>query len=95
MTNAINYGYDDDARHEIKITGREQNDALVVTLTDDGRAFNPFADAPQPDLSADVAARKVGGLGVHLVRELIDEVAYQRRDAMNIVTLVQHRAAAK
>ena len=63
-------------------------DRLTVTLTDDGRPFNPL-DTAAPDTAGSVEERPVGGLGIHLVRQLMDEVRYQRRADRNVVTLVK------
>lgn len=89
ITNVISYGYDDSATHEIHITLTEGKDSLVTVVEDDGRAFDPFHDAPEPDLSLDLPDRPIGGLGVHLVKALIDQVSYERRDDRNCVTLLQ------
>lgn len=93
VTNTINYGYTDSDKHQIEITARVVDQQLVVTVEDDAIAFNPFTDAPAPDLDADVEARAVGGLGVHLVRELIDAVNYERRGERNFITLTQNYSA--
>lgn len=61
--------------------------ALVVELSDDGPAFDPFRDARQPALDAALDDRPIGGLGVHLVRTMVDRVTYVRRDGRNVVTL--------
>ena len=61
---------------------------LVVTLTDDGPPFDPFRQAA-PDTTLPVDDRPIGGLGIHLARELMDEVSYERRDGTNIVVLVK------
>jgi anti-sigma regulatory factor (Ser/Thr protein kinase) len=64
---------------------------LVATITDDGPAFDPFGqDAPDTTLSVD--DRQIGGLGLHLVRKLMDEVSYERRDGHNVVVLVKQLA---
>lgn len=61
---------------------------LTVTLTDDGPPFDPFRQAA-PETMLSVDERPIGGLGIHLVRELMDEVSYQRRDGYNVVVLVK------
>ncbi len=62
---------------------------VTVTITDDGPPFDPFRQA-SPDTTLSVDERPIGGLGIHLVRELMDEVSYQRRDGQNVVVLVKH-----
>jgi anti-sigma regulatory factor (Ser/Thr protein kinase) len=61
---------------------------LTVTLTNDGPPFDPFSQAT-PDTTLSVDDRPIGGLGIHLVRELMDDVGYERRDGHNVVTLVK------
>ena len=61
---------------------------LGVTISDDGRPFNPFEGAP-PDTELSVDDRPIGGLGVHLVQNVMDEVAYERHGTKNVVTLVK------
>ena len=59
-----------------------------MTITDDGMPFNPLsAEAPDTDLSLE--DREIGGLGIHLVRNLIDDVTYNRRIDKNVMTLVK------
>ena len=64
---------------------------LAFTLTDDGPPFDPFSHAA-PDTALSVEDRPIGGLGIHLVRGLMDEVSYERRDGQNVVTLVKNLA---
>jgi anti-sigma regulatory factor (Ser/Thr protein kinase) len=65
---------------DIVVTGR----GIALTFVDDGPAFDPLSAAP-PDLDADLAERGVGGLGLHLIRELADQCHYERRDGCNIL----------
>ncbi|HVF39049.1 MAG TPA: ATP-binding protein [Gemmatimonadaceae bacterium] len=61
-------------------------DRLTVTLIDDGPPFDPFSQTG-PDTTLSIEDRQLGGLGIHLVRKLMDEVSYERRDGRNVVTL--------
>ena len=89
--NIVNYGHDDDKAHEIKIVIASEDEAITIEVEDDGHAFNPLSDAPAPDLDAEVEDRTVGGLGIHLVRTMMDEVHYQRQQNKNCLTLVKRR----
>lgn len=89
ITNVVSYGYGDTEEHEIHITLSEKDGLLVVTMEDDGVAFDPFSEAPAPDLDADLQDREVGGLGVHFAKSLVSEYTYERRDGRNLITLVQ------
>ena len=89
ITNVISYGYRDGEEHEIRVTLTEEEGSLSVVLEDDGVAFDPFSEAPEPDIDAGVEERRIGGLGVYFVKSLMDEVAYERRDGCNRLTLIQ------
>ena len=89
--NIVNYGHDDDKAHEIRIVISSEDEAITIEIEDDGHAFNPLSDAPEPDLDAEVEDRTVGGLGIHLVRTMMDEVHYQRQQNKNCLTLVKRR----
>jgi anti-sigma regulatory factor (Ser/Thr protein kinase) len=86
LTNTITYGYSDARRHEIAIALAHAGDEITVELSDDARPFDPLQASP-PDLDSAIEDRRVGGLGVHLVKSLMDEVAYAHRDGRNHVTL--------
>ncbi|HVN84035.1 MAG TPA: ATP-binding protein [Candidatus Binatia bacterium] len=86
LTNTISYGYDGDAEHEIIVRLCLQADELLIEVEDDGRPFDPLTvDAPAVDQSLE--DRRVGGLGVFLVRKVMDELAYRREHGRNILTM--------
>ncbi|MFC2094196.1 SpoIIE family protein phosphatase [Bacteroidota bacterium] len=88
INNIVTYGYSGDTEHDIEINIEKNKSRLTITLIDDGVPFNPFrAEAPDTELSID--QRKIGGLGIHLVRNVMDKVSYHRRIDKNIVTLVK------
>ena len=89
--NIINYGHDE-GLHEIEFTVTSQAEAVTIEISDDGRPFDPLSDAPVPDVSASIEDRRIGGLGVHLVRTMMDDLRYQRVGGRNHITLVSHRA---
>jgi len=68
---------------------------VALEISDAGPAFDPFADAPAPSLDADLDDRAIGGLGVHLVRTLVDEVGYARVGERNVVRLAMRRGDAE
>jgi anti-sigma regulatory factor (Ser/Thr protein kinase) len=82
VTNTIAYGYDDQGPHEIRVRLTLANGRLSAEVEDDGRPFNPLT-APQPDLTSAVEDRPVGGLGIHLVRSLMDHVDYRHESGKN------------
>ena len=91
IVNTVNYGYDDDARHEIEVTLTSDEDVFTVEIIDDGHAFNPLDDAPEPDVDAGIEDRPIGGLGIHLMRVMMDDVHYRREKNKNHLTLIKRR----
>jgi serine/threonine-protein kinase RsbW len=61
-------------------------DAVEMIVTDDGPAFDPL-QLPEPDVTAPLENRRPGGLGVHLVRKLMDRVEYVRTEGRNRLTM--------
>ena len=86
FTNIISYGFGDDDEHTIKITVTPQPEMLCLCIEDDGIPFNPV-DFETPDVACSVENCKIGGLGIHIIRKLMDEICYQRCDDKNILTL--------
>ena len=93
LTNTISYGYDDDEPHRIEITMRRQGPALIIVIMDDSAPFDLSA-TPEADIDASLDEREVGGLGLFFVHQMMDNVAYERVDGRNVVTLTKSTAAA-
>jgi serine/threonine-protein kinase RsbW len=91
ITNIISYAYDDAAEHEIIVRISLARGALTAELVDDGRAFDPLQTEP-PDLGAPLVERSVGGLGVHLMRRLMDDIRYRREGTRNHLVLAKRIA---
>lgn len=89
INNVISYAFDDQTEHTIDVRIELTPRRLVISITDDGRPFNPFQMDP-PDTALSIDERGIGGLGVHLVRKMMDEVSYNRRTGRNVVTLVKY-----
>jgi anti-sigma regulatory factor (Ser/Thr protein kinase) len=85
-TNILKYGYDDTADHEIRLRMEIQPGSLGLILEDDGHPFNPLT-AEEPDVNLPAEERVPGGLGIHLIRKLIDEIQYERLDGRNRLTV--------
>jgi serine phosphatase RsbU (regulator of sigma subunit)/anti-sigma regulatory factor (Ser/Thr protein kinase) len=82
LTNIISHGYTDDREHEIKVRLRAQPGEVRAEVEDDGQPFNPL-EAPEPDTTQSLEERAIGGLGIHLVRNLMDSLEYQRQEGKN------------
>ncbi len=89
--NILNYGHEDGQSHEIEIELTSSADMLAIEITDDGRPFDPLTDAPPPDLDSALEDRTPGGLGIHFVRNMMDEVRYRRVQDRNHLTLIKRR----
>ena len=86
LTNTIAYAWPAGGDHEMTLTLRVDEGVVVAEVSDDGIAFDPLK-VPPPDLAADLESRPIGGLGVHFVKTLMDEVAYRREGDRNVLTL--------
>ncbi|MBD0415471.1 ATP-binding protein [Oryzicola mucosus] len=93
VTNIVTYGKAEGTDIGVVITATTAS--LSVELDDAGVAFDPFHQAPEPRLNESVEDRAIGGLGVFLVREMVDEVAYHRSAERNHIRLVMLRPTAK
>ena len=90
VLNIIDYGFDGGS-HQIDVTLTSESASLTIEIIDGGKPFNPFNDAPEPDVSAPIESRPVGGLGIYLARTMMDQTDYQREDDKNHLTLVALR----
>ncbi|MCX6550657.1 MAG: ATP-binding protein [Acidobacteria bacterium] len=86
LANVIRHGYDDTDEHTIGLHVSVEADVLSVRIEDDGRPFNPLL-APDPPLDLPIEERPVGGLGIHIVRTMMDELHYERVNGLNVLTL--------
>ena len=86
VTNVVLYGFDDPTGREVLINIATAGTELTASVADDGKEFNPLT-VKTPDLNAGLAERDLGGLGIHLVRSLMDHVNYQREGAKNVLTV--------
>lgn len=89
VVNIINHGFKHQPGHAIHIALSAGDGAVTVVTKDDAPAYDPLA-RPEVDTSQPIEERPVGGLGVHLIKKLMQEARYERRDETNILTLVRH-----
>ncbi|VBB47283.1 putative anti-sigma regulatory factor, serine/threonine protein kinase [uncultured Desulfatiglans sp.] len=86
LTNIISYAYQG-ASGDITVTcGTDEEGRFVVETADAGEPFDPLL-ADIPDVSASLEQREIGGLGLFLVKKMVDETRYERRNARNILRL--------
>ncbi len=87
LNNVVQYAFPNDpTEHHIHVEGDVQDGYVILTITDDGIPFNPLSAAP-PDLSLLLHEREIGGLWIHLVRSMFDEVTYHRNVGCNVLTV--------
>jgi anti-sigma regulatory factor (Ser/Thr protein kinase) len=91
LTNAISYGYDRDGgtgEHLIHIRGTMADGLITLEVEDDGRPFNPLEVANrEPDLTASIEDRPIGGLGLFMVNKLMDQLEYHRKGEKNLLVM--------
>ena len=86
LRNVISHAYPDRDEHQIEIAFDRNDSHLIATISDDGIPFNPL-NAPPPDLDAALEERGLGGLGIHLARNVVDDFTYAWDAGRNVVTI--------
>lgn len=87
FVNIVSYAYDDtNTNNTVTISINDSDDKTIITFIDSGKHFNPLIK-DDPDLSLDVDERPVGGLGIYLVKKMMDNVEYEYKDNKNILTI--------
>jgi anti-sigma regulatory factor (Ser/Thr protein kinase) len=86
VSNVIFYAFEDELKHEIKISISLKDNLLTIEITDDGKPFDPTS-LKQPDISLDAEDRPIGGLGIFLISKIMNEVHYTRKNENDILTL--------
>ena len=90
-TNAMTYGRRE-GMSEFQVSITPGVEEILVELHDDGAAFDPTKDAPIPDPDAAMEDRPIGGLGLFLIREMVDDLVYRREEGWNHLTITIRRA---
>ncbi len=86
FTNIVFYGFKDKLEHITRFQLHLSDNELTVIIEDEGVAFNPLAKK-DPEIPDDLKDVKIGGLGIHIVRKLMDDLHYERKNGKNILTL--------
>lgn len=86
VTNVVFHGRHTREPAWVEVRVERIDDVLCIRVTDNMAPFDPFS-MPPPDLSLDIEARPIGGLGIHFVRTLMDTWHYERAGNFNVVTL--------
>ena len=88
IVNVINYAYPKEEHEFIYLSASMHEGSIVLVLTDTGKAFDPTA-APEADITLSADERQIGGLGIFLIRQIMNEVKYERIDGKNILTMIK------
>jgi serine/threonine-protein kinase RsbW len=86
FTNIVSYGYSDEKTHRIKFELTTESGVVIIRIEDSGIPFDPVKP-PTSQAQPPVEDCEIGGLGLHLVKKMMDDVVYERCDGRNITTL--------
>ena len=90
VSNVIRHGYSDTNEHVVDVRLSVHDGVVTSVIEDDGHPYDP-RESPEPDLSMPVEQRGPGGLGIFLVRQMMDSIDYARRDGKNVLTVTASR----
>lgn len=85
VENVVNYAYKEGLGY-IEIETKKEDNVLSIILKDSGKPFNPLAKS-DPDITLSVEERPIGGLGIFLCKQMMDDVQYSFKDGCNILTM--------
>jgi anti-sigma regulatory factor (Ser/Thr protein kinase) len=88
LANIISYAYPDEDEGPVYVDVRVDPSTVTLVFRDRGAPYDPLA-RPDPDIDAPIADRPIGGLGVFLTTALASDVAYERRDGANVLTVTK------
>jgi serine/threonine-protein kinase RsbW len=86
VTNIMKYAYGPGVDKDIEVQSQVSDHAMEVTVIDQGTPFNPL-EAKKPVFSSNIEEMKVGGLGIHIVKAMIKDLWYERRQGCNVMTV--------
>ena len=89
-SNIIEHAYAGRSNGKLELTCIFENNKLTITLIDHGKSFD-ISKVETPDVKTDLLNRKIGGLGIYLMRKLMDEVRYEATKTGNVLTLIKLR----
>ncbi len=94
VSNVVNYAYGEQQGMPITIEAEKSTDndrcSLVICIIDNGTEFNPLEEAPEVDVTLSAEERQIGGLGIFLIRQVMDEVRYERLSDQNRLTMIKY-----
>lgn len=88
ITNTIHYGYSDSDVHFIDIFIEIENNNVNLKIIDDANEFNPI-EKEEVDLEISLEEKKIGGLGIHFIKQKADNISYERKENKNILQITK------
>lgn len=88
VVNVIDYAYPEGTEADVELLAKSDGKELTFVLSDQGREFDPTAQESN-DMSANPAERKLGGMGIFIVKNIMNKVTYQRLDGKNLLTMTK------
>lgn len=86
ISNVILYAYPEGEHQTIALTAQKDDNRLIFVITDSGKEFDP-TQAPDADITLSAEDRPIGGLGIFLIRQIMNKVEYRRIEGKNVLTL--------
>jgi sigma-B regulation protein RsbU (phosphoserine phosphatase) len=90
VVNVMEYAYPEGTVGKVNISASAEGDDVEFVISDSGTAFDPTAK-DEVNIDLGVEDRQIGGLGIHLVRNIMDDIKYERKDGKNILTLYKNK----
>ena len=89
LANTIYYGYNDNQEQPIYLKLTHNQKQIIIDIEDNATPFNPITDAPEPALDANINDREIGGLGINIVKKMVNHIDYKRQNDKNVVTIIK------
>ena len=95
LANSVNYAYDDGVTGVIELEASVRDGAIVFRLIDEGRPFDPTKGGEDVDTTSGAEERAIGGLGIFLIKQMMDKVSYSREGNRNVLTMIKSPLATE
>jgi serine/threonine-protein kinase RsbW len=89
-SNIIEHAYEGVSDGFLEIDCEMRSDAIVIIMRDEGKPFDP-SSVKQPNVKADLSERQIGGLGIYLMRKIMDDVQYESKGRTNTLTMTKRK----
>ena|SRR5688572_25635688 len=89
-SNIIEHAYEENPKEKLYITCDIKGNEIIITMRDTGKPFDS-SSVKQPNLSANLSERQIGGLGVYLMKKLMDTVHYESSKSGNVLTMTKRK----